>query len=504
MRQELFELSAELPYRTDKVNLFLDALMEATDTSLSVLLSVNRSDRKPEYRRITSRGSTARQDLGPLLGGVDVCLSWQPDSLEPIILPSAELGHDWNTLFHEDVLVLPLPGRPLGYRFYAPVPFVGILLVGPLPKGGFAKKTIEELLLATQTLLGVALTQWEIRGAYTLIDNVNMLEHKAPIDQDVNAMGKYVLSSIKKCVDFHTGVLYLRGLPSVGLSDYMVFAASIGEDHSNLLHSYWASEQLGITFKTMTEDKRTIAGKKPDMPDARRATNDHALKHVPGGVHGSWALMPFFAGERGVAVAHLEGFDNGRGITRTELEVLQILGYKLGETISVWQQTANTNPSLCPDLSLVEQLYEVQKYERNEVTQRKMFEDLVKRAFLDIQDVKLIPSKSSVRPDCLFQTRDKELVVIEATLSTDLTKKRRQILEYVRELSADLGILVIGNTYNHTNTIEKLDAYNKILLMDSERLMRFICLSPMGRSKLIYNWITTSGNGLNLANMNAL
>lgn len=163
MRQELFELGSEVIYNPDAVDSFLDALMEAMDTSLSVLLSVGRSDRNPEYQRVTHRGRAARYELGPLLGGSDVVLTWTPESMEPSTIESSELGADWKTLFDGKVLVLPLPGRTLGYKAQALNPLAGLLLIGPISEPQEQSSPSKDLLLATQLLLGVSLVQWERR-----------------------------------------------------------------------------------------------------------------------------------------------------------------------------------------------------------------------------------------------------------------------------------------------------------------------------------------------------
>lgn len=501
MRPELIELASEVLYRPDKVNSFLDVLMESTGTNLAVLLASGRSDQNPEYRRVTIRGDIPRWDLGSLLGGSDVVLSWKPTSLEPSTVSASELGCDWDNLFHGSVLVLPLPGRPLGYKTQAPLPLAGLLLLGPGKDIANPRSSTEDLLLATQTLLAVSLVQWERRDARRMVAQRSANWQDLARDADVQTLGTVVLERVCQVVNFHTGVLYLRGLPSLALSDYMVFAASIGEDDSELLHSYWASEQLGITFATMTKDRRTVAGKKGDMPEARRATNDRALSHVPGGVHGAWALMPFFAEERGVAVAHLEGINDGRGVTRTELEALQLLGDELGEIIHDWQSTVGDSTGRVPDLSLVEQLYEVQRYDRNVEQQRAMFEDLVRRAFLAIPGItNLSTDDAPVRLDCHFVAGETR-VVVEATLSKDLTEKRRQLLEYVTQTGADLGILVVGRTVGGTDAHAQLDAYSKMLLMDSSRLMRFVCLSPKGRNELLSMWVKSPRTGMQRAPM---
>ena len=81
-------------------------------------------------------------------------------------------------------------------------------------------------------------------------------------------------------------------------------------------------------------------------------------------------------------------------------------------------------------------------------------------------------------------------------MGKDLTEKRRQLLEYVSELNADLGILVVSEEFEERAPREDLRAYQKTLLMDSSRLMRFVCLSPTSRAKLIHKWLDFERRGM--------
>ncbi len=502
MRRELFELASEVLYRPDKVEVFLDTLIEATRTTFAVLLSAGRSDCQPEYRHVTHRGNASRHDIGFLLGASDVVLTWQPKTFEPVSLLATELGHDWGPLFHhQTVLVLPLSGRPLGYKTQAPVPLSGILVLGPLTYSGDISNEAKELLLATQMLLAVSLMQWEIGAARRLVLSLSEEWRDPSADEDVGDLGFGILERVRSVVDFHTGVLYLRGVPSRELADYMVYSASSGEHPDTLLHSYWAPDQLGITFATMTVEKRAVAGKKLDMPEARKATNDHALHHVPSGVHGSWVLMPFFQNDIGVAVAHLEGVNDGRGVTRTQFEALQLLGNVLGGAIHRWQVASGKNILQRTDLSLIEQLYEVMKDERNASLQRTRFEEIVRRSFQAIPGIKIATPDTAIRPDCCIISSDGCIIIVEVTLDKDLTNKRRQLLEYMTHKGADLGILVAGRNLKGTESSEHLAGFERMLIMDLSRLMRFVCLSPIGRRLLVSRWASTSRDGLQMANM---
>jgi len=489
MRQKIFELGSEIEYRPDAVERFLDKLMDTIDANLIVLLSVCRSDKNPEYQRVMSRSRIARYQLGPLLGGVDVTLTWKPKTMEKTMLSPSELGPDWDELFNGNVLALPLSGRTLGYTSHAPLPMIGLLLIGPVHEE--LDLVSNDEFIAIQILLGKAIVQWERKKASRHIASKKDSKLKLCKDDDVQTVGNKVLKQIKEIVNFHTGMLYLRGglPPKLLSSDYMVFAASIGENQDTLLHSYWTYEQLGITFETMTIDKRTIVGKKEDMPKRRKATNDSALSHVPGGVHSTWALMPFFSSERGVAVAHLEGLNEGKGITGVDLEVLQILGNELGHEISHWQQNSCENESLHTDLSLVDELYNISKSKRDDPELRNNFEKVVRRTFSAIPKVELLKSeKSNVKTDIYLKLPCGSDVVVEVTMANDLLKKRRQLLEYVNVLNPKIGILVVSNDFTDKSIYNDLSAYDNILLMDSNRLMRFVCLSPKRRGELVSMW----------------
>jgi GAF domain/Restriction endonuclease len=411
----------------------------------------------------------------------------------------SQIGKGWlDTFIGGPSLFISCIGRPLGFSQASSLKS-GAIVVGPVQQDYKIDKAFLE---ALSIVAGFALLEMDRAKAYATLHALglpNAVRSRVRGTLTAEEIGQEVLSLLKEAIRFEAGVLYLLD-EDPARNEYMVYCASTNEGSKHLFTSYYPREGLGITWQA-AKLRRPIVGGLEDVPEEARHSNDPAWEKVSAPLHTAWALVPLVHLGRPIGVMHLEGINNGRGISRRQYELLQILSLTLGEAISKWQLSKETNPELYPSVDLVARLYSITDAlgSRDPLE----FEHFVRSLFLGAPGVTVLTRTSRAIPqsDVIFEVPFLGIRVVVEAKCLETAKKRvgsdaiRQLMAEMNAHNAEVGILASCNTLSSL-TAESAARGLKILILDLQRLKRLATLSSETRGNLIRHWLTKAQTGI--------
>ncbi len=532
----LFDLGANCSGQPEKAIFeLLQLIANEVGARRAVVLATERSDLSPMYRRIARLPTTGDDDTTFLDGNPHIDIADLRIEDRPIVLDRAsindQLGEQWWDYFRGEVLVVPIPGQPLRSdltnKFVDRERVAAAVLLGPMS----ATSLPDGALLAAAFAMGNWLDALYRSNAYAHCDRV-AIDYLADISElSASEFGSRILDALYHTVSYEAGVLYLRDL-APGKDRYLLYAASKGEDrsHRHIFASYWSPGMRGATWGAMNR-RRPVCGTKVDVPVVEgKRTNDSALEEILGkeAVHEAWAIVPFVGARGPVAVAHIEGVNKGRGLSRDLWGACEIQGRILGRFIDLWCDAIEGSADLKPDVPLVDALHsQLRRISPQIPSQRKyehrmQFEVLVKKAFTDLRGV--ADNTESLRrelsehtattqqPDFAF-VFDNRQVLVEITRKDNPddpaprckadqllryldilrdARKAGQGFRYLDVLEHELGILVVGGDYPDQL---RDSGESRILVMDRARLERFCSLARYSRIESMRRWIREARGG---------
>ena len=478
----------------------LELCCESVGAPRAVAIVFDGSDISPRARRVhyCSNGDGAAQVLQ---GSEDFpCVIKNINSSAWLSYEElSQIGKGWlDTFIGGPSLFIPCIGRPLGFSQDASLKS-GAIVVGPVQQD---YKIDKDFLEAISIVAGFAFLEMDRSKAYSSLHALglpNAVRSRIRGTLTAEEIGQEVLNLLKEVIRFEAGVLYLLGEDPAS-NEYMVYCASTNESSEHLFTSYYPRERLGITWQA-AKLRRPVIGGLEDVPEEARHSNDPAWQNVSPPLHMAWALVPLVTIKRSIGVVHLEGINNGRGVSRRQYELLQMLGITLGEAISQWQQSQETNPRLHPSVNLVARLYSITDPlgTRNPYE----FEHFVRSLFLGTTGITMptITSKTEPQSDVVFEAPSLGIrVAVEAKCLETAEKKVgsdaiKQLMAEMNAHSAEVGILATCNPFS-SRTAESAARGLKILVLDLQRLRRLATLSSEARGNLIHHWLTKARVGI--------
>lgn len=464
--------------------------------SRGVFLACDGSDQHPRYRKIAAEAESGEHTA--FLGrSLHVSCLLPRCGLQSKLLERqqvADMGPDWLKFFERGCLMIPVPGRPFGYSEKADH-VGGVILIGSVPSSPMPDNGTRA---AIASVASVCLHEAERSKAEDL-------HRRLPVDKliqtsgiSAETLGASLLELIRAVVPFYAGAVYLRD-PERN-PDYMIVASTYKENRKKLFRSYWSEAAFGLTHEAM-RDKRPFSGGPDDLPDTAKRTNDEAVDHVPGPLHAAWALVPFVARNRGVAVAHIEGVHDVDGLRRHEWETLLALGRSAGELVHDWRESTLGQPDLRADVTLVESMHDL-FIQRDKAESKRLFQELIRRMIGTHSSFEDVTSTVTARVDGMFKDRSGRTFVTEVCLpdkagGRSLLEKARQLMDYLGQTSAHLGILFYTGDCKFKPDPRRGD--RRVIVLDEQRIKRFCCLSRDSWTKIISDWLERCPPGIHKA-----
>jgi hypothetical protein len=479
----------------------LNFCRETLNASRAVALAFDGSDKKPRARRLcySSDGDGRAQVLQGL--------SEFPCNVKNLSSSSflsheevREVGEGWLDVFiGGPALLIPCAGRALGFSENSSL-CSGAIVVGPTTRENKVDTALLDAVSVTAGLIFLELDRSKAQVELRKLGILNEVRDRIREHLTAEAVGQAVLTLLKKVIRYEAGVLYLLD-EDPSQNEYMVFCAAEGENAKHLFNSYYPRERLGVTWRAANL-RRPIVGGLEDVPEDARRSNDPAWENLSGSMHAAWALVPLVHLGRPVGVAHLEGINNGLGVSRRQYEFLQTMGATLGEAVFRWRSLCSANPSIYPSIDLIAALYSI----TDSAGSRDpfAFERLVHGLFLSAAGVNVLTNKSRNLPqsDVIFEIPSlKKKVVVEAKCLATAEKniggsELAQLIAEINAHDADVGILASCNPIS-SRTADAIAHGFKIIVLNLQRLQRMVALSSETRGKLINHWIDNAEPEIN-------